>query len=604
MSIAVLTQVYDEMRRLAIAGSVVAGGDFRLKKLIPPLEQAGAKAPVFAKVAQSVKTLVESNEQTSAQALLELCTLVNAVLYTQGETGLAGTVKPIETTDLGPQTTQASARVLKPLLEALSTTGSGRLEIIRDSFERGAFRDLRLVKPALNAIDDVYPEISQFIGNKVLPLYGKAILPELKAKFDIKGRAGHLRRLSLMHSLDPVGSREIVKQALDEGSKEIKIVAIECLGETAEDLAYLLEQSKAKAKDVRGAALKALTRVDATEAVDVLKKALAGADVELAVRPLRHNRNPKLLTFVIEEAEKQIDAAFAAKDKKDVSKHTERLMTLLQCLDQREDKATEAFLLRLFGRREELVKLKGEPSGLDINDRVAELMSSASRKSQQALVNAHATLSAESLGTAFVAAIRSMKPGDVYDMFSLYLTVKIDGKKTHDAASNRSAQIVDAITCPWRLRHYDVEQDGDDDDGDTKPREIQWDPRWLDLAVTLKDLTLVSHLARPGHAACNEFLSQAFAENLKKSKDIYDAHGVLETMVKIQHPAATDSLLATLKKHGTSKQTWGVYWVGRLIPELPVSAIEPLDELLPTLNENVIDGLMEYVTALKNKKTN
>ena len=110
MSIAVLTQVYDEMRRLAIAGSVTAGGDFRLKKLIPSLEQAGAKAPVFAKVAQAVKTLVEGTEQTSASALLELCTLVNAVLYTQGETGLAGAWAEIETNDLGPQTSQVSAQ--------------------------------------------------------------------------------------------------------------------------------------------------------------------------------------------------------------------------------------------------------------------------------------------------------------------------------------------------------------------------------------------------------------------------------------------------------------------------------------------------------------
>src|ERR1700686_403896 len=133
MSIAVLTQVYDEMRRLAIAGSVTAGGDFRLKKLLPSLEQAGAKAPVFAKVAQAVKTLVEGTEQTSASALLELSTLVNAILYTQGETGVAGALAEIETNDLGPQTSQVSASVLKPLLEALTTTGSNRLEIIKDA---------------------------------------------------------------------------------------------------------------------------------------------------------------------------------------------------------------------------------------------------------------------------------------------------------------------------------------------------------------------------------------------------------------------------------------------------------------------------------------
>jgi hypothetical protein len=72
MSIPVLTQVYDEVRRLSIAGSVVAPGDFRLKKLLPALEPAGKKAPVFAKVAQAVTGVVESSDKTSAQALLEL----------------------------------------------------------------------------------------------------------------------------------------------------------------------------------------------------------------------------------------------------------------------------------------------------------------------------------------------------------------------------------------------------------------------------------------------------------------------------------------------------------------------------------------------------
>ncbi|HTN75587.1 MAG TPA: hypothetical protein VL096_10085, partial [Pirellulaceae bacterium] len=99
MSIAVLTQVYDETRRLAIAGSNLASGDFRLKKLAAPLEAAAAKAPVFGKVAEAINALVASNTQNSASALLELSTLVSAVLYTQGETGLAGELGPIETTD-------------------------------------------------------------------------------------------------------------------------------------------------------------------------------------------------------------------------------------------------------------------------------------------------------------------------------------------------------------------------------------------------------------------------------------------------------------------------------------------------------------------------
>src|SRR5262245_22352840 len=137
MSVAIFKQAYEDVRRVAIAGSVVAANDFRLKKLVAPLEQLGQKAPVFGKIAQAVTCLVESNEKVSAAALVELSTLVNAVLYTQGETGVAGELTPIETTYLGQQQTQASARVLKPLIESLSTTGSGRVEVIRDAHDRG-----------------------------------------------------------------------------------------------------------------------------------------------------------------------------------------------------------------------------------------------------------------------------------------------------------------------------------------------------------------------------------------------------------------------------------------------------------------------------------
>lgn len=597
MSIAILTQVYDETRRLAIAGSVVAGGDFRLKKLIAPLEQAGAKAPVFARAAEAVKTLVGSNEKSSAPALLDVCTLVSAVLYTQGETGLTGELSPLETTDLGPQTTQASARVLKPLLEALTTTGSGRLEIIRDSHERGAFRDLRLVKPALQALDDVYPEIADFIADKVLPLYGKAILPELQTKYDLKGKGGHVRRLSLMHKLDPAGTRELVKQALDGGSKEVRIAAIECLGTDPEDLAFLLEQSSAKAKDVRGAALKSLAKLDAEEALEALKKGLAGADLELAVNPVRENRNPKLLKFVIDEAQKELDNVCQSKDKKSIAKSADRLESLLTCLDGRDDKGTEAFLLKGFARRDELLAVKCEDVGKNLNNRIASLMSTATKKTQQTLVGSHATLDPDLLDTAFEAACRSMKPAEVFTMFSPYLTAKVDEKKKgKDPAFATREAIADAIMHEWRWYRYD-----DDESGGKKP--IAWDSRWLDLAVRLKNMELVGTLARPGHAGSNALLSEEFAAAFKKSKEIHECYSVLATQVRVQHPDATDNLLAALEKYASAKtkNTWVGYNICRLIPDLPKSAIPRLEELLPKLHEKVIDQLADYVTELKNK---
>jgi hypothetical protein len=53
MRLALIEESAKEARRLAIAGSPLAVGDFRLKKLIAPIEQAGAKVSVFAQVAKS-----------------------------------------------------------------------------------------------------------------------------------------------------------------------------------------------------------------------------------------------------------------------------------------------------------------------------------------------------------------------------------------------------------------------------------------------------------------------------------------------------------------------------------------------------------------------
>lgn len=613
MSLHVLTQVYDEVRRLSIAGSVVAAGDFRLKKLVPPLEQAGQKAPVFAKVAQGVTKLVESNEKTSAEALLDLSTLLNAILYTQGETGCTGKIEAIETTDLGQQATQASARVLKPLLEALSTTGSGRLEIIKDAHERGAFRDLRLVKPALSAIDDSYPEIGDFVTENVLPLYGKAILPELRAKFDMKGRGGHVRRLQLMHQLDPEGSREAVKKALEEGSKEVKVAAIECLGDSPEDLSFLLEQAKAKAKDVREAALKALGKSDSGDAIAVLKQALESGDIELAVKPVRQNQSRQLLEFVHEQVRSQLQTLLGGKekDKKAVGKHASRLLSLLECLRGKSDKASDELLVWTFGQRDKLAAIKAEPGGKDIEQRLVALMAEGPSKAQTALVEAHASLDADELALAFLAAWRCRKPTDVFAMFSPYLTAKLDEKKEkRDPAFAKREAIIEALARRWR--HYDPLTNNEDDGLFSK-----LDSRWLDLAVsqcrkegalTLArpgqspgHLELVLSLARPGHADVNEVLAKTFDDRFRKSKDLWECGQILETMVRVQHPAATDAMIATIEKHAKGNQGYGLYWIGRLIPQLPKEASAKLETLLPTLPEKVIDQLLDHVTQLKNR---
>ena len=588
MSIAVLTQVYDEARRLAGAGSVVAKGDFRLKKLAPPLEAAGAKAPVFAKVADAVKAVTDGPEADSAGALLELASLVSAVLYTQGETGLAGEFEPITPIDLGAGVVQTSARVLKPLLEALTTTGSGRIEVIKDGYDRGVFRDLRLVRHAVAAIDDPYPEAAEFIATKVLPTYGTAIVPELRAKYDPKGTRGHPRRLELLHKLDPAGARELVLAALDGGSKEVKVAAIGLLGPA--DLSYLLEQAAAKAQDVRRAAYQALATVDDDAARGVLQKAMTGKDLDLAARAIGDTKGDKFVALLLAQVAAGHDAFLKTKDPKDASAAADRLQTLLGCLRGRDDPATEAAVLGLFENRAVTAKVKGATrAGTDVVERVVYLLRDGSVRLKAALADAHAAVDPDHLQHA-VRAARTAYPADtVYDVFAPYV---LPGRKKDKAADARQEQVLNGLDAQSRYsyRYYYYHRADD----------TPLDPRWLDLAVTHKLLGLAVAAARPGHPGLTDYLDAEFAARLKAPDKHTDIDDLVGLMIRLGHPAAVDRLLTAAEKLADKKHHT-FYWMCRLVGLLPKAAVPALEAFVPTLKEGYADQWVDAVQQLRDK---
>ena len=605
MSIAVLDQVYDEVRRLAVAGSVVAPGDFRLKKLVAPLDKVGEKAPVFARVAMGVEAVVDSTEKTASAALLELATLVTAILATQGKTGVEGELSPIETTDLGGRSTQASARALKPLLEALSSTGSGRLELVREAIEQGLFADLRLVRPALDALDDPYAEIADLVAEKVIPTYGKAAVPELRNGIDVKGRGGHVRRLKLLYALDPAGSQDLVRAAFDEGSKEMRVAAIEFLAPEGESKDQLLEQARSRTKDVRTAAVRALCRAteEDSQVVAAITKAIDGADLEAVVAAVRECKLPAVRAHVLERAEERLSEAIDPKsDAKAAGKAVERLQLLAGSLDAKANPAAEAFLLKCLAESGRVAKVKTAHlvGGTEFDEALANLLARGTPAMRKALVAEHASLAGGMLPPAYAAARSTLPPAEFYERFSPLLAGLNSKAKKRGGDRERAEALAESLgrmigsrAYYYRSWHYYAASAEDAE----KPAAL--DPRWLDAAVDAGSVELVCELARPGHAGANKLLAASL--NNRKPQEDFE---VLETMARIGHPEVGDIVAQRLRDESkliAKSGYWYSYWHARLIADLPASALPAIEAAVAELPENMVDALADAVGELRNK---
>jgi hypothetical protein len=230
-------------------------------------------------------------------------------------------------------------------------------------------------------------------------------------------------------------------------------------------------------------------------------------------------------------------------------------------------------------------------------------MGSSSKKAMALLIESHRSLSGNELVQAFFGACRTKTPAEVFEVFGPYLAVKVDEKKKKkDPAAEKRQAIAQAIlvgdhtayTYRMARRFY-----GASEVDEHQKVLAHLDPRWLDVAIEIAHVDLVSLLVKPGHVAAGNVLMQSFEDGLAK-KSIHELMNSLAALVRIQHPEAVDAVIKTIVKHSKGS-TYGLWWVGRLIPDLPESAIPKLDAMLVALPEKRVDELLDFVTQLKNK---
>ncbi|MGG1550148.1 HEAT repeat domain-containing protein [Paenibacillus ferrarius] len=474
MSIDLLIDLQQETRRLFIAGSGMAAGDLRLQRMLPQLQKLGETAPVFHRVAQSVHQLIEAETAGAPAKLLELGTLLHAVLYTQGKTETKEELLPIEGTD-SSLSTRATYRKLFPVLEALTQKGQGRMEQLRQADEELLFQDFRVISAAVAALDDSYAEIPDFLFRKVLPDLGAAALTALRQQFKPDGGKGDSRRLTLLHALLPrFDGLSLLLNAAQAGSTEVRSTAIELLGYYPEQEMFILEQADDKKKEIRRAALLALSRLASEPAVARLYKALQSKDRDIAIEPIQLCQANPLTLDVIAYAEQAMTRIL---QRTGVEESAQQLLIAIRSLDGKRMPEVVHFLQKLLSETGCIV-----PETEAAQEAAAALLLQVNLPEADAfamsLQQAH---NRKWIAYSFQAAVRRLPPAEVYERFA------------HDVKDKKHGASKDLLRAFRNyFPHYDFLLYPESDAEET---ERQWDPRWVRLFMKMDEAELVCRLA-------------------------------------------------------------------------------------------------------------
>lgn len=611
MSIALLFNLQTEIRRLSIAGSELSAGDFSLKKLLPPLKKAGESVPIFARIATSLEALIETSSEKASEKLIDLTTLLNAVLYTQCQTDIQGEIEDIECIPVAAKTS-ASFRKLSPVIEALTTKGSGRLEIITKAFENGDFKDIRLITPTINALDDAYAEISEFVQDKILPSYGESILPFLEKDLNLEGGKLNARKLELLYKIGGTKYNELYIKALDIGSADVKIAAIKAVKDCENAEEILLNLCKDKKKDVRQEAYFSLAEKSTTKGAERLMEAFRGKDFEMAVNPIRQDKSSYMSELIVDEGEKLLAALKPENPSLELLK---KLAAILHCTTGRKDSNVFEFLKNTLTQNAYLSTLKID-NEIKAITRVYNIsifshyvaytiMLLRTKEAYDFLDSVKDLYKGELITYAFEAAIKGKTAEYVYDNYSPYV-----GKGKNSIVGQQTIAVLEKLvtfedrfqkaTSRSASNYYDYNYAEDINVEEQSSRKTAWDKRWLDLLMDLKQDEVVFKLANKDNSRCIEYMLTRLKkdQSLTKSRTIH----ILFGLAQAGYSELNDAIIETLKQTDINRLGYYNYDAMELLKLLPSAYAKAIEEIAASVNyEYVKTNLLEVAEFIKSK---
>ena len=261
MNLQPLYDVKERLEQAAIAGTGLLSEDFRLQRAAEGLKPLAAASPVFGKIDTGLTGLLAAPAEERSGLLLDVLALADAVVYTQGKTGMDGELEPLPAG--AGQVQQLSYGQLNPLLTALTTTGGGRMEVVQSAWEDHPemFTDFRVLPAVVEGLGDSYGELAE-LNAKILKQMGPAALSLLKEGFDPAGNKSMARRVEVVSAIEGGNASPWLREVLPGAKKDVRAAVIRALGADSGNTSLLLELAQTEKGANRDAVLKALSGQD------------------------------------------------------------------------------------------------------------------------------------------------------------------------------------------------------------------------------------------------------------------------------------------------------------------------------------------------------
>lgn len=249
--ITILIELRERLQTACIAGCQILIEDQRFLSIVQKITGWKESSPVFAKLCELCEPLTTTSCEHMQEQVLDLLSFLDALLCTQAQSLEEVSTQPFTTKETKSYH-QFKYSELKPIMQALETSGSGRYEVIDTAWKEqpAIFQDYRILPVLVRDLQDSYAELASLVQT-IIQSIGDIALPYVKDQFNPSGGKEMVRRAQLIVDIGKEKESACYVNAFASATADIKKELVRGLSYCADQVEFLRSLAKTERGKVK-----------------------------------------------------------------------------------------------------------------------------------------------------------------------------------------------------------------------------------------------------------------------------------------------------------------------------------------------------------------